>query len=84
VAFVVWKRSSLVLALVSPEIGRTSGIDVARLHLLFLQAFALTVALVVGAHEVLPAGGPPRARRRAAADRRTCGRGDGPRQMIAP
>jgi len=45
VSFILWQKSSLVLALVSPEIGRTAGIDVGRLHLLFLEAFALTVAL---------------------------------------
>jgi zinc transport system permease protein len=43
--FVLRQKNSLVLALVSPEIGRTSGIDVDRLHLLFLETFALTVAL---------------------------------------
>ena len=35
----------LVLWLVSPEIARTAGIDVARLNLVFLEMFALTVAL---------------------------------------
>jgi zinc transport system ATP-binding protein len=45
VAFILRQRSSLILALVSPEIARTSGIDVARLDLLFLETFALTVAL---------------------------------------
>jgi len=43
--FVLRQRSRLVLTLVSPEIGRTAGINVARLNLLFLEAFALTVAL---------------------------------------
>ncbi len=45
VSFVLAKRSSLILALVSPEIARTAGINVARLDLLFLETFALTVAL---------------------------------------
>ena len=45
VFFVFWKKSSLILALVSPEIARTAGIDVERLNLLYLEAFALTVAL---------------------------------------
>ena len=43
--FVLRKRSSLILVLVSPEIARTAGIEVARLNLLFLETFALTVAL---------------------------------------
>lgn len=45
VFFVFWKKSSLILSLVSPEIARTAGINVARLNLLYLEAFALTVAL---------------------------------------
>lgn len=43
--FVFAWRSKLVLWLVSPEIARTAGIDVARLNLVFLEMFALTVAL---------------------------------------
>lgn len=43
--FVVRNRSRLVLALVSPEIAHTSGIDVPRLNLGYLLVFALTVAL---------------------------------------
>lgn len=45
VAFVLSQRSRLVIALVSSDIARTSGIRVARLDLLYLLAFALTVAL---------------------------------------
>ena len=45
VLFVLAQRSSLVLVLVSPEIGHTAGINVARLNLFFLEIFALTVAL---------------------------------------
>jgi len=45
VAFVLTQRNRLVLALVSADIARTSGIRVARLELLYLLAFALTVAL---------------------------------------
>jgi ABC-type Mn2+/Zn2+ transport system permease subunit len=42
----VWRaRSRLVLALISPDMARTAGVEVARLDLLFLLAFALTVAL---------------------------------------
>jgi zinc transport system permease protein len=44
-AFVLAQRNRLVLALVSADIARTSGIRVARLELLYLLAFALTVAL---------------------------------------
>lgn len=44
-AFILLKRSELVLALVSREIAHTSGVHVARLDLLYLFAFALTVAL---------------------------------------
>jgi ABC-type Mn2+/Zn2+ transport system permease subunit len=45
VAFVLTQRNRLVIALVSRDIARTSGIRVARLELLYLLAFALTVAL---------------------------------------
>ena len=45
VTVVLVNRSSLILDLVSPEIARTSGINVARLDLMFLETFALTVAL---------------------------------------
>jgi ABC-type Mn2+/Zn2+ transport system permease subunit len=45
IVFVVRQKDRLVLALVSPEIGRAAGIDVQRLNLLFLEIFALTVAL---------------------------------------
>lgn len=43
--FVFAQRNKLVLRLVSPEIARTAGIDVAHLDLWFLLAFALAVAL---------------------------------------
>jgi zinc transport system permease protein len=45
VFFSIKHKSRLVLALVSPEIAHTAGIKVARLNLVFLQCFALTVAL---------------------------------------
>lgn len=45
IVFVVTCRNSLVVALVSPDIARTTGIDIRRLDLLYLQMFALTVAL---------------------------------------
>jgi ABC-type Mn2+/Zn2+ transport system permease subunit len=42
----VWRaKSRLVIALISPDMARTAGVDVARLDLLFLLAFGLTVAL---------------------------------------
>jgi zinc transport system permease protein len=45
VLFVLRARSRLVIALVSPDLARTVGIDVPRLNLLYLLAFVLTVAL---------------------------------------
>ena len=45
IAFVVTQRDSLIVMLVSPEVARTAGINVGRLNLLFLEAFALTIAL---------------------------------------
>ncbi len=44
-AFVLTQRNRLVVALVSADMARTAGIDVRRLDLLYLLAFALTVAL---------------------------------------
>jgi ABC-type Mn2+/Zn2+ transport system permease subunit len=43
--FVLSQRHALIVTLVSPDIARTVGIDVKRLNLLFLEMFALTVAL---------------------------------------
>lgn len=43
--FVFVERHRLVLSLVSNDIARTTGVHVARLELLFLLAFSLTVAL---------------------------------------
>jgi ABC-type Mn2+/Zn2+ transport system permease subunit len=43
--FVLTQRHRLVLALVSSDIARTSGIPVARLDFFYLLAFAVTVAL---------------------------------------
>jgi zinc transport system permease protein len=46
VMWFVWRRKhALVVTLVSPDIARTVGIDVQRLNLLYLEMFALTVAL---------------------------------------
>ena len=63
ITFVVWQRQSLVLALVSPEIAHTCGINVPRLNLYFLLVFALTIALglrylgvlLVGSLVIIPA-----------------------------
>ena len=63
VAFVVTQRNKLVVMLVSPDLARTAGIDVQRLNLLFLETFALTVALglrflgvlLMGALIIIPA-----------------------------
>lgn len=43
--FVLWQRHALIVTLVSPDIARTIGIDVKRLNLIYLEMFALTVAL---------------------------------------
>ncbi len=45
IAFALLARNRLIITLVSPEIALTSGINVQRLNLLFLVAFAVTVAL---------------------------------------
>ena len=45
IVFMVRARSRLIIRLVSPDLVRTLGVNVAKLDLLFLMAFALTVAL---------------------------------------
>ena len=45
IAFAMLAKNRLIVTLVSPEIAHTSGINVQRLNLLFLVAFAVTVAL---------------------------------------
>jgi ABC-type Mn2+/Zn2+ transport system permease subunit len=45
IAFVIKTRSRLVLTLASADVARTAGVNVALLNLLYLEAFALTVAL---------------------------------------
>ncbi len=45
IIFMLWARSDLVITLVSPDLARTAGVRVARVELMFLMAFALTVAL---------------------------------------
>lgn len=44
-AFILGGRHRLVIALVSRDLARTSGIDVSRLSLVYLVVFALTVGL---------------------------------------
>ncbi len=63
VLFMVTHRNSLIVMLVSPDVARTAGIDVRRLNLLYLQTFALTIALglrylgvlLMGALIIIPA-----------------------------
>ena len=45
IAFVVTQRNRLVVMLVSPDVARTAGINVRLMDLLYLEAFALTIAL---------------------------------------
>lgn len=45
IGFVVRARHRLLLGLVSADLARTTGVNLARLDLLYLLAFALTVAL---------------------------------------
>jgi ABC-type Mn2+/Zn2+ transport system permease subunit len=45
IVFVLRARNALVVRLVSPEIAMTSAVNVARLDLYFLLAFALTIGL---------------------------------------
>jgi len=45
IVFIVTQRDSLIVMLVSPEVARTAGINVRLLNLLYLEAFALTIAL---------------------------------------
>lgn len=63
VAFIVIERNKLVVMLVSPDVARTAGIHVRRLNLLYLEVFALTIALglrylgvlLMGALIIIPA-----------------------------
>jgi zinc transport system permease protein len=45
IIFIITKRDSLIVMIVSPEVARTAGINVGWLNLLYLEAFALTIAL---------------------------------------
>ena len=63
VLFIIIYRSSLVVMMVSPDIARTAGINVRRFELLYLESFALTIALglrylgvlLMGALIIIPA-----------------------------
>jgi zinc transport system permease protein len=63
VLFIVTQRNKLIVMLVSPDVARTAGINVRRLNLLYLQTFALTIALglrylgvlLMGALIIIPA-----------------------------
>ncbi|MBV8205395.1 MAG: metal ABC transporter permease [Acidobacteria bacterium] len=72
VAFMLAERNSLVVMLVSPDLARTTGINVRRLNLLYLEMFALTIALglrylgvlLMGALIIIPAATAKRLARR--------------------
>ena len=63
VVFIVVFRNSLIIMMVSPDIARTAGIKVRRFELLYLESFALTIALglrylgvlLMGALIIIPA-----------------------------
>ena len=63
IVFVVGQRHRLVVMLVSPDVARTAGVNVRLLNLLYLQTFALTIALglrylgvlLMGALIIIPA-----------------------------
>ncbi len=63
VLFIIVFRNSLVIMMVSPDIARTAGINVRRFDLLYLECFALTIALglrylgvlLMGALIIIPA-----------------------------
>jgi len=63
ILFFVTQKNRLMIMLVSPDVARTAGIEVRRLNLLYLQMFALTIALglrylgvlLMGALIIIPA-----------------------------
>lgn len=63
IAFIVGWRNQLIVTLVSPDVARTAGVNVRRLNLVYLQTFALTIALglrylgvlLMGALIIIPA-----------------------------
>jgi ABC-type Mn2+/Zn2+ transport system permease subunit len=68
IVFVVTQRNRLVIMLVSPEVARTAGINVRLFDLLYLEMFALTIALglrylgvlLMGALIIIPAAAAKR------------------------
>jgi zinc transport system permease protein len=63
ITFMLRVRHQLVVAVISPDLARTSGIHVRRLNLVYLQVFAITIALglrylgvlLMGALLIIPA-----------------------------
>jgi zinc transport system permease protein len=63
VLFIIIFRNNLVIMMVSPDVARTAGINVRRFDLLYLESFALTIALglrylgvlLMGALIIIPA-----------------------------
>jgi zinc transport system permease protein len=63
VAFILIFRNRLVIMMISPDIARTAGINVRRFDLIYLECFALTIALglrylgvlLMGALIIIPA-----------------------------
>jgi len=63
ILFIIVFRNSLIIMMVSPDIARTAGINVKRFDLLYLESFALTIALglrylgvlLMGALIIIPA-----------------------------
>jgi ABC-type Mn2+/Zn2+ transport system permease subunit len=68
IVFVIGQRNRLIVMLVSPDVARTAGVNVRRLNLLYLQMFALTIALglrylgvlLMGALIIIPAASAKR------------------------
>ncbi len=63
VLFILLFRNNLIIMMVSPDVARTAGINVRRFDLLYLESFALTIALglrylgilLMGALVIIPA-----------------------------
>jgi ABC-type Mn2+/Zn2+ transport system permease subunit len=63
ILLIIISRNRLIIMMVSPDVARTAGINVRRLELLYLEAFALTIALglrflgvlLMGALIIIPA-----------------------------
>ena len=68
VIFILVFRNNLIIMMVSPDIARTAGINVRRFDLLYLESFALTIALglrylgvlLMGALIIIPAAAAKR------------------------